>query len=29
MPLYPNAEGEVVHPEMPEQGHDAPPQTLH
>ncbi len=29
MPLYPNAEGEVVHPEMPEQGHDAPSQTLH
>jgi len=29
MPLYPNAEGEVVHPEMPEQGHDSPPQTLH
>ncbi len=29
MPLYPNAEGEVVHPEMPEQGHDTPSQTLH
>ena len=29
MPLYPNAESEVVHPELPEQGHDAPSQTLH
>jgi len=29
MPLYPNGEGEVVHPEMPEQGHDTPPATLH
>lgn len=29
IPLYPNVEGEVVHPEMPEQAHDTPPQTLH
>lgn len=29
LPLYPNAEGEVAHPELPEQGHDAPSQTLH
>ena len=28
MPLYPNSEGEVVHPELPEQANDAP-QTLH
>ena len=29
MPLYPNTESEVVHPELPEQAHDAPSQTLH
>jgi hypothetical protein len=28
MPLYPNNEGEVVHPELPEHASDAP-QTLH
>ncbi len=28
LPLYPNAEGEVAHPELPEQS-NAPSQTLH
>lgn len=28
-PMFPNAEGEVVHAEMPEQEHDAPPMHLH
>ena len=27
-PLFPNADGELVHAEMPEQP-EAPPQTLH
>lgn len=29
MPMYPNKEGEVVHPELPDPGGDAPSQTLH
>ena len=28
LPLYPNAEGEVAHPELPEQS-NATSQTLH
>lgn len=28
-PLYPNPEGEPVHAELPEEGHDAPPRHFH
>jgi hypothetical protein len=29
VPLYPNAEGEVVHAELPEQADDQSPRVLH